>query len=62
MSLEEDALGNTRVLDTSFQNVNGVILKVVVHGALAETVVLVGVLDDWLLEVAAEVKNLIKVE
>jgi len=35
MSLKEDTLGNTRVGNTSLQNVNSIILKIVVHCALA---------------------------
>ncbi len=35
-----------------------VIFEVVVDRALAEAVVLVGVLDNWLLEVSTEVKHL----
>lgn len=62
MALQEDALGNSRILNLSFQNVQRVVLEIVVDGALAETVVLVGTLDNWLLEVGTEVENLIKLE
>jgi len=56
--LEEDALRDTRVGNTGLQDVDGVVLEVVVHGALAEAVVLVGVLNDGLLEEDAEVEDL----
>lgn len=35
MSLKEDTLGNTRVGNASLQNVNSIILKIIVHSALA---------------------------
>jgi len=56
--LEEDALRDTGVGNTGLQDVDGVVLEVVVHGALAEAVVLVGVLNDGLLEEDAEVEDL----
>ena len=36
----------------------GVIIKVVEDDALSDSEVLVGVLNDWLLEISFEVKNL----
>ena len=58
MSLKENALGNTGVSNFGFEDVSGVIFKVVVDGALAETVVLAGAFNDWLLEVSREVEDL----
>lgn len=58
VALQENALGDARVGDSSLQNVDGVIFEVVVEGTLAETVILSGVLDNWLLEEAAEVEDL----
>lgn len=58
MTLKENTLGDARVLDAGFEDVNGVVLKVVVDGALAETVVLAGAFNDWLLEVSREVEDL----
>lgn len=58
MTLKENTLGDARVLDAGLEDVNSVVLKVVVDGALAETVVLGGALNDWLLEVGSEVKDL----
>jgi hypothetical protein len=46
-------------LDLCFEDVKGVIFEVVVDGALAETVVLIGALDDGLLEECAEVEDLV---
>jgi hypothetical protein len=58
MSLKENALGNTGVSNFGFEDVSGVIFKVVVDGALAKAVVFVCVFNDGLLEVSGEIKNL----
>jgi len=58
VSLEENTLWDARVLHTGLQNVDGVILEVVVEGALAEAVVFCCIFHDWLLEVAREVQHL----
>ena len=58
MSLEEDALRDTSVLYTLLNDVNGIIVKVVVDGALPDPIVFSRVFDDWLLEISSEVKNL----
>ena len=58
MALEEDSLWDTSVLNAVLDDVDGVILKVVVEDALADAVVLVGILNDWLLEVNFEIENL----
>jgi hypothetical protein len=60
MSLQEDALGDSRVGHFGLKNVNRVIIEVVVDGALAEAVVLIRVLDDGFLEVGREIEYLIK--
>lgn len=58
VTLKEDALRNTRIGDTGLQNMDSVILKVVIHSALTEAVILIFVLNNSLLEVAGEVQNL----
>jgi hypothetical protein len=58
VALEENALRHTGVLDTWLNDVGGVILEVVVDDAVTDTEVLVGVLDDWLLEVSIELEHL----
>jgi hypothetical protein len=58
VSLEEDALRNARVLNLRLDNVEGVVVKVVVDDALSDSEVLVGILDNWLLEVSVELENL----
>ena len=58
VSLEEDALRDTGVLDARLNDVQSVIIKIVVDDALADAEVLVGVLDDGLLEVSVELEDL----
>jgi hypothetical protein len=58
VSLQEDSLRDSRVLDSWLDDVDGVIVKVVVDGALSNSEVLVGVFDNWFLEVAVEAQNL----
>ena len=58
VSLKEDALRDTRVLYAMLENMDGVVFKIVVDNALADTVVLGGILHNWLLEVCLEVENL----
>ena len=58
VSLQEDSLRDTRILDSWLDDVDGVVIKVVVDDALPDSVVLVGVFDNWLLEVSVEAKDL----
>lgn len=58
MSLEEDTLRDAAILNFIFEDVKSIVLKIIVNGALADTVVLVGALNYGLLEVGLEVKNL----
>jgi len=58
VALEEDTLWDAGVLNAVLNDVDGVVLKIVVKDALANTVVLVGILYDWLLEVNFEIENL----
>ena len=58
MSLKENTLWNAGVGNAGLQNVNGVVLKVIVHSAFAETVVLIWILNNSFLEVDGEVKYL----
>ena len=58
VALEENTLRHTGVLNTWFDDVQGVILEVVEDVAVADAEVLVGVLDDWLLEVSVELEHL----
>jgi len=58
VSLEENTLGDAAVLNSIFEDVQCIVIEVVVHGAFAHAVVLVGVLNYWLLEVGIEVQDL----
>lgn len=54
MSLQEDSLWNTSVLNSGLNDVDCVIIKVVVDDALSDPKVLVWILNDWFLEVGFE--------
>lgn len=58
MSLEEDTLRNATVLNSILQDVKGVIIQIVVNSALADAVVLIGALDNGLLEIGLKVQDL----
>lgn len=52
VSLKEDTLRNTRILNSGLDDVNGIVIKVVVDDALPDSIVLIWVLDNRLLEIA----------
>ena len=58
VSLHEDTLWDSRVLNSWLNNVDGVIIKVVVDNTFSQSIVLIGVFNDWLLEVSREGKGL----
>ena len=58
VSLEEDTLRNATVLNSILQDVKGVIIQIVVNSALADAVVLIGALDNGLLEIGLKVQDL----
>jgi hypothetical protein len=58
MSLEEDTLRDATVLNSVLQNMKGIVIKVIVNSALADTVVLIRVLHNGLLEVSLKVQHL----
>ncbi len=58
MSLEENSLWDSRVLNLWLNDVEGVVIQVEVDSALSHTVVLVLVLNDWLEEIGFEVEDL----
>lgn len=61
MSLKENTLRDATVLNSVFQNVKSIVVKVVVNGALADSIVLVRILHNRLLEVGLEMKHLNRV-
>lgn len=58
MAFQKYSLWNTTIFYSTFNDVDCVVIKVVVDDALADSVVLVGVLNDWLLEEAIELEDL----
>ena len=58
MSLEENSLWNSRVLNARLNDVNGIVVKVEEDSALPDSKVLAWVLDNWLLEVSFKVEHL----
>ena len=60
MSLEEDTLWDTWILDSWLNDVESIVIQVEVDDAFSHTVVFVLVLNDWLKEVTFEVEDLWK--
>ena len=60
MSLKEDTLWDTWILDSWLNDVESIIIQVKVDDAFSHTVVFVLVLNDWLKEVTFEVEDLWK--
>jgi hypothetical protein len=58
VSLQENALRDTSVLNARLDDVECIILKIVVEDALSNSEVFIGVLNDWLLEINIELKYL----
>jgi hypothetical protein len=59
VSLEEDTLRDTAILNSVFQNVESIIIEIIVNSAFADAVVFIGIFNDGLLEIGLEVQNLI---
>lgn len=58
VSLQEDALGDARVLNLRFNDVDCVIIQVVVDNAFADSEVFIWVFNNWFLEVGIEFEDL----
>jgi hypothetical protein len=58
VSLHEDSLGNSGVLNSWLENVDGVVIEVVENGALSKSVVLICVFNYWFLEISGEFQGL----
>jgi hypothetical protein len=54
VSLKENSLRDTRILNSRLDNMDSIIIKVVVDDALSDSVVLIWILDNWLLEISME--------
>jgi hypothetical protein len=51
-------LGNTAVLNSIFEDMQSIVVKVVVNSALADTIVFCWVFNNWLLEITLEMEDL----
>ena len=60
VSLQEDSLWDSCVLYSALNDVDSIIIKVIVKNALADSVVLIRVFNNWFLEVDFEIKYLKK--
>jgi hypothetical protein len=54
VSLHENALRNAGVLNSGFDNMNGIIIQVVINNALPHPEVFVGIFNDGFLEERSE--------
>jgi len=62
VSLHEDSLWNSRVLNSWLDDVDGIVIKIVVDSAFSDSVVLIGIFNNWLLEITGETKYLLQVK
>ena len=60
VSLQEDSLWDSCILYSALNDMDSVIIKVIVENALADSVVLIRVFNNWFLEVDFEIKYLKK--
>jgi hypothetical protein len=61
VSLEEDSLWNSRVLYSTFDDVDGVVIQVVHDDAFSNSVIFIWVLNNWLLEKTIEFQDLFNI-
>lgn len=58
MSLKENTLWDTRVLNSWLENMNGIVIKIVVQNTFSDSEVFVTILDNWFLEITVESQDL----
>ena len=58
MSLKEDTLWDSGVFNSVFNNMNGIVIKIVVDDALSNSEVLIWVFNNWFLEECVEAEDL----
>jgi hypothetical protein len=58
MALQKDTLRNTTVLDSLFNDVKGIIIKIVIDNAFSNSVIFVRIFNYWFLEVSIELEDL----
>ena len=59
MAFQENTLGDTTVFNSSFDDVDCIIIQIVIDNAFSYSVVFIGIFNDWLLEVSVELKDLL---
>jgi len=62
VSLHEDSLWNSGVLNSWLDDVDGIVIKIVVDSAFSDSVVLIGIFNNWFLEITGEAKYLLQVK
>lgn len=60
VSLEENSLRDTAILNSIFEDMKSIIIEIVINSAFTDTIILGGVLNNGLLEVCLEVQDLRK--
>lgn len=58
VSFHEDSLWDSGVLNSWLDDVDGVVIKIVVDNTLSQSVVLIGIFNDWFLEVSRKGEDL----
>jgi hypothetical protein len=58
MSLKENTLWDTRVLNSWLENMNGIVIKIVVQNTFSDSEVFVTILNNWFLEITVESQDL----
>jgi hypothetical protein len=58
VAFQKYSLRNTTVFNSGFNNMNCIVIQIIVDNAFPNTIVFVGVFDDWLLEVSIELEDL----
>lgn len=58
VAFQKDALWDTSIFNSWFNNVDGIIIEVVKDDTFTNSEILIPVLNDWFLEVSMEFKNL----
>lgn len=58
MTFQKDTLWYSSILNSWFNNVNGIVIQVVENNAFTNSEIFIWVFDNWFLEVSVEFKNL----
>jgi hypothetical protein len=58
VAFQKDTLRDSTILYSLLNDMHGIILKIVKDGALSNSVIFIGIFDNWLLEISVELKDL----